>query len=167
MKKLFVSVAMLVLFVSAALAQEKTYDVPNEFSFKYSDGWNKGPRKGGADGELEWLVSTIDPSATFHPVLAHADFSYDDWVRRTIHQATPERALGAKSDFVTTAGEKGEKLVWNIKGKDGQQFISYNYLFHGKNNSQLQFSGLVDAANGPKFEPLYDAFAKSLVVAGK
>ncbi len=166
-KKLFVSVAMLVLFVSAALAQEKTYDVPNEFSFKYSDGWNKGPRKGGAAGELEWLVSTIDPSATFHPVLAHADFSYDDWVRRTIHQATPERALGSKSDFVTTAGEKGEKLVWNIKGKDGQQFISYNYLFHGKNNSQLQFSGLVDAANAPKFEPLYDEFAKSLVVAGK
>jgi hypothetical protein len=166
-KKRFVSVALLMLFASAALAQVKTYEVPNEFSFKYSDGWNKGPRKGSAAGELDWLVSTVDPSATFHPVLAHADFSYDDWVRRTIHQATPERALASKSEFVTTNGEKGEKLVWNIKGANGEQFTSFNYLFHGKNSSQLQLSGLVDAANASKFEPLYDSFAKSLVVAGK
>jgi hypothetical protein len=166
-KKLFVSVAMLVLFVSAVFAQEKTYEVPNEFSFKYSDGWNKGARKGGVTGELDWLVSITDPSATFHPVLAHADFSYDDWLRRTVHQATPERALASKSDFATASGEQGEKLVWTIKGKDGQQFTSFNYLFHGKNNSQLQLSGLVDAANASKFEPVYDSFAKSLVVAGK
>lgn len=165
MKKLFVGAAMLVLFVSAALAQEKTYDLPNEFSFKYSDGWNKGARKGGASGELDWLVSTTDPSATFHPVLAHADFSYDDWLHRTVKQATPERSLASKTEFVTANGEKGYKLVWNIKGANGQQFTSYNYLFHGKGNTQLQLSGLVDAASGAKFEPLYDGFAKSLVIS--
>jgi len=164
-KKLFVSAVMLVLFVSTALAQEKTYDLPNEFSFKYGDGWNKGARKGGTSGELDWLVSTTDPSATFHPVLAHADFSYDDWLRRTIKQATPDRSLASKSEFETASGEKSYKLVWNITGANGQQFTSYNYLFHGKNNTQLQLSGLVDAANGAKFEPVYDSFAKSLVIS--
>jgi hypothetical protein len=164
-KKLFISAALLVLLVSAAVAQEKTYDLPNEFSFKYSDGWNKGARKGGVAGELDWLVSTADPSATFHPVVAHADFNYDDWLHRTIHQASPERSLASKTEFATADGEKGYKLVWNIKGANGQQFVSYNYLFHGKGGSQLQFSGLVDAANATKFEPLYDNFAKSVVIA--
>jgi hypothetical protein len=163
-KKMFVSIAMLVLFAAAAVAQEKTYEVPNEFSFKYSDGWNKGHRKGATADELEWLVSTSDPIASFHPILAHADFSYDDWIRRTVKQATPERALASKTDFVTAEGDKGQKLVWNIKAKDGKTLTSYNYMFDGKKNSQLQLSAIVDTASAAKFEPEFDQFAKSLVI---
>jgi len=164
LKKLIALAALLVLFTSLAPAQEKTYDVPGAFSFQYSDGWSKGARKGGAPGELEWLVSTVDPTCSFHAVLAHADFSYDDWLRRTIHQATPERSLAAKSEFVTNSGEKGYKLVWSIKAPDGKSLTSYNYMFKGKGDSQLQLSGMVDTPNAVKFEPAFDSFAKSLVI---
>lgn len=164
MKKMFAIAALLMLFTALAPAQEKTYDVPNEFSFKYSDSWNKGHRKGSTAEELDWLVSTADPTASFHPVLAHADFSYDDWVRRTIKQATPERALASRSGFVTAEGAKGEKLVWNIKAKDGKILTSYNYMFDGKKNAQLLLSAIVDTASAAKFEPDFDSFAKSLVI---
>lgn len=164
MKKLIAAAALLLLFTSLAPAQEKTYDVPGQFSFQYSDGWSKGARKGGSPGELEWLVSTADPTASFHAVLAHADFSYDDWLHRTIKQATPERSLAAKSEFVTAAGDKGYKLVWSIKAPNGQALTSYNYMFKGKGDSQLQLSGMVDSPNAAKFEPTFDSFAKSLVI---
>jgi len=166
LKKLIAAAALLVLLTSFAPAQEKTYDVPGQFSFQYSDGWNKGHRKGATEGELDWLVSTANPIATFHPVLAHADFNYDDWIRRTIHQATPERALASKTEFVTADGNQGYKLVWNIKAADGKTFTSYNYMFKGKGGtSQLLLSGLVDTANMAQFEPIFDTFAKSVVVA--
>ncbi len=165
MKKIFAIAALLMLLTALAPAQEKTYDVPGQFTFKYSDDWSKGPRKGGAPGELEWLVSTVDPTCSFHSVLARADFSYDDWVRRTIHQATPERALASKKEFVTAAGDKGYKLVWNIKAPNGQSLTSYNYMFKGKGDSQLQLSGMVDTPNAAKFEPTFDAFAQSLVIS--
>jgi hypothetical protein len=164
-KKWIVSAAMLVLFAGSALAQDMTYEVPNEFSFKYSEGWNKGHRKGSTASELDWLVSTADPTASFHPVLAHADFSYDDWIRRTVKQATPERALASKTEFVTAEGDKGEKLVWNIKAKDGKTLTSYNYMFDGKKNAQLQLNAIVDTASAAKFELEFDKFAKSLVIA--
>ena len=165
MKKLFVLAVMLVLCASAGLAQEKTYDVPGVFSFKYTDGWNKGPRKGGTANELDWLVSASTPSASFHAVIARADFSFDDWLRRTIKQATPDRALVSKSEFVTAEGNRGYKLTWNIKAPSGQTLTSYNYMFSGKGSSQLLLSGIVDTANAAKFEPIFDTFAKSLVVS--
>ena len=165
MKKLIAAAALLMLLTSFAPAQEKTFDVPGQFSFQYSDGWNKGHRKGGTEGELDWLVSTANPIATFHPVLAHADFNYDDWIRRTIHQATPERALASKTEFVTADGNQGYKLVWNIKSTDGKTFTSFNYMFKGKGTSQLLLSGLVDTANAAKFEPAFDTFAKSVAVS--
>jgi len=165
LKKLIAAAALLLLFVSLAPAQEKTYDVPGQFSFHYTDGWNKGHRKGATEGELDWIVSAADPTASFHPVLAHADFTYDSWIRRTMNQATPERALGSKSEFVTAEGDKGFKLVWNIKAPDGKQLTSYSYMFSGKGSSQLQLSGMVDAESAGKFEPIFDTFAKSLVIS--
>ena len=164
MKKLIAAAALLMLLTSLAPAQEKTYDVSGAFSFQYSDGWSKGTRKGGASGELDWLVSTADPTASFHAVLAHADFSYDDWLRRTIKHATPERALASKSEFVTTGGDKGYKLVWSIKAPNGQSLTSYNYMFKAKGESQLQLSGMVDTPSAARFEPIFDNFAKSLVI---
>src|SRR6516164_8401310 len=103
MRKLCILPVILALLASLSVAQEKTYDVPGAFSFQYGDGWNKAPRQGRVNGELDWLVSTTNPRADFHPVLAHADFSYDDWLRRTMHQASPEKALAAKAEFVTTS----------------------------------------------------------------
>jgi hypothetical protein len=165
LKKFIAIAALVLLFASFAPAQEKTYDVPGQFSFQYSDGWNKGHRKGGTEGELDWLVNTADPTASFHPVLAHADFTYDDWLRRTKNQATPERSLASKVEFATTAGDKGFKLVWNIKSPDGRALISYNYMFKGKGDSQLLLSAVVDAPSAAQFEPVFDGFAKSLVVS--
>lgn len=163
--KTFVASILLALFlVSIAPAEDKMYSVSGQFSFQYTDGWNKGHRKGGADTELDWLVSSADSSASFHPVLAHADFSYDSWLRRTINQATPERALASKAEFATAAGVKGEKLVWNIKTPSGQKLTSYNYMFPGKAGSQLLLSGMVDADSAARFEPVFDGFAKSLVI---
>ena len=164
MKRLIAAAAFLLLFVSLAPAQEKTYEVPGQFSFHYPDGWNKGHRKGATEGEMDWIVSTVDPTASFHPVLAHADFTFDSWIRRTMNQATPERALASKTEFVTTEGDKGFKLVWNIKSPTGQQLTSYTYMFSGKGSSQLQLAGMVDTASAPQFEPLFDAFAKSLKI---
>lgn len=164
LKKL-IAASLLLLFTSLAPAQEKTYDVPGQFSFQYADGWSKGVRKGGSPGELEWLVSTANSTASFHAVLAHADFSYDDWLRRTIKQASPERSLASKSEFVTASGDKGYKLVWSIKATNGQALTSYSYMFKGKGDSQLQLSGMVDTPNAAKFELAFDGFAKSLVVS--
>lgn len=152
------------LLASIGLAQESRYDVAGVFSFNYSDGWTKGPRKGATASELDWLVNPATPSATFHAVLARADFSYDDWIRRTIKTASPERVLASKGEFVTTSGEKGYKLVWNVKGANGAQFVTDNYMFHGKGDTQVLLSGTVDAADASKFEPVFDGFAKSFTL---
>jgi hypothetical protein len=163
-KKLLVIAAMLALFASIGLAQEKQYDVPSVFSFTYGDGWSKGPRKGGSAAELPWLVSTSDPTASFHAVLARADFSYDDWIKRMIKAATPDRALATKGDFESASGEKGYKLVWKVKAANGDQFVNVQYLFRGKGDSQILLSGMVDTANAEKFAPEFDAFAKSFKI---
>lgn len=164
MKRLLVAVAMVTLLASIGVAQQKQYDVPGVFSFSYDDGWSKGPRKGGSNIELDWLVSTADPTASFHAVLARADFSYDDWIKRMIKAATPERALVSKGDFDSASGEKGYKLVWKIKAQDGKEFVNDQYLYRGKGNSQVLLSGTVDAANAEKFGPVFDSFAKSFKI---
>jgi hypothetical protein len=163
-KKLLIVAAMLALFASVGVAQEKKYDVPGVFSFTYGDGWSKGPRKGGSATELEWLVNMATPNASFHAVLARADFSYDDWIRRNIKNASPDRVLVSKGDFVTTGGEKGYKLVWNIKTPNGEQFVADNYFFRGKGDTQVLLSGTADAANAEKFGPVFDGFAKSFTI---
>lgn len=164
MKKVFVVAAMLALFASIGFSQEKQYDVPGVFSFSYGDGWNKGARKGGSAIELPWLVSTNDPTASFHAVLARADFSYDDWIKRMIKTASPERALVAKGDFESSSGEKGYKLAWKLKAANGDQLVNNQYLFRGKGDSQVLLSGTVDAANAEKFTAEFDAFAKSFKI---
>jgi len=163
-KKLLVVAAMLALLASIGLAQENQFDVPGVFSFSYGDGWTKGPRKGGTATELPWLVNTADPKASFHAVMARADFSYDDWIKRTIKGATPDRALTSKGDFESTSGEKGYKLVWKVKATSGDQFVTSQYLFRGKGDSQILLSGTVDAANAEKFAPEFDTFAKSFKI---
>ena len=167
MKKLLVVAAMLALFASIGLAQEKQFEVPGAFSFSYDDGWSKGPRKGGSAAELDWLVNIADPTASFHAVAAHADFSYDDWIKRMLKTASPDRALVSKGEFESSSGEKGYKLVWKIKASDGQQYITDQYLYRGKGNSQILLSGTVDAANAEKFGPVFDSFAKSFKIQAK
>ena len=71
----------------------------------------------------------------------------------------------AFTEFVTAEGNQGYKLVWNIKAPDGKTFTSYNYMFKGKGSSQLLLSGMVDTASAAKFEPVFDTFAKSVVVS--
>ena len=161
--KLVPIVLLLALFASVSVAEEHKYEVAGVFSFDYTDGWTKGPRKGGSGAELDWLVYPGVPSANFHAVLARADFSYDDWIHRTIKTASPERILVSKGEFVTTSGEKGYKLVWSVKSNTGQ-FVTNNYLFHGKGDTQIQLSGTIDAANAEKFAPIFDGFAKSFTL---
>jgi hypothetical protein len=163
-KKILPVIGILALLLSAGFAEEHRYEVAGVFSFNYSDGWTKGPRKGATAGELDWLVYPATPSANFHAVLARADFSYDDWIRRTIKTASPDRVLVSKSEFVTTSGEKGYKLVWSVKSSTGAQFVTNNYLFHGKGDTQVQLSGTVDAADAEKFAPMFDDFAKSFTI---
>jgi hypothetical protein len=163
-KKVLLVGILLGLLASNGLTQEKQYDVPGVFSFSYGDGWNKGPRKGGTATELPWLVSTSDPTASFHAVLARADFTYDDWIKRMIKTATPERALASKGDFDSTSGEKGYKLAWKVKAANGNELVNVQYLFRGKGDSQILLSGTVDAANADKFTPLFDEFAKSFKI---
>jgi len=163
-KRILVMAIMLALFASIGVAQEKQYDVPGVFSFSYGDGWTKGPRKGGSATELPWLVSSSDATASFHAVLARADFSYDDWIKRMIKAATPERALASKGDFESSSGEKGYKLTWKVKAANGDQFVTNQYLFRGKGDSQVLLSGTVDAANAEKFAPVFDEFAKSFKI---
>ena len=164
MKRLL-PIGLIVAFVaSISVAQEHKYEVAGVFSFDYSDGWTKGPRKGGSAMELDWLVYPTVPSANFHAVLARADFSYEDWIRRTIKTASADRILVSKGDFVTTSGEKGYKLVWAIKSQNGSQYVTNNYLFHGKGDTQVQLSGTTDAGNADKFAPIFDGFAKSFTL---
>lgn len=166
MKKLLILIGLLALVASAGLAQEKQYDVPGAFSFTYGDGWSKGPRKGGPANELDWLVSTTNPNATFHAVQGHADMSYDDWIKHNAKIATPDRVLASQGEFASASGEKGFKMVWNVKAKNGAQFVTTQYLFRGKGDTQILLSGTVDKADAAKFEPVLDGFAKSLTIAG-
>ena len=152
------------ILASVGLAEVNQYEVPPVFSFSYGDGWTKGPRKGGSAAELPWLVNTADPTASFHAVLARADFSYDDWIKRMIKSATPERALVSKGDFNSTSGEKGYKLVWKIKAPDGKEFVTDQYLYRGKGDTQILLSGTVDAASADKFAAEFDDFAKSFKI---
>jgi hypothetical protein len=163
-KKLVPIVLLLALFAAVSLAEEHKYEVAGVFSFDYSDGWTKGPRKGGSATELDWLVYPGVPSANFHAVLARADFSYDDWIRRTIKTATADRVLVSKGEFVTTSGEKGYKLVWSVKSPTGAQYVINNYLFHGKGDTQVQLNGTIDPENAEKFAPMFDSFAKSFTI---
>ena len=165
MKKVLAVALFSMLLAPICLAQGSQYDVPGVFSFSYSDGWTKGPRKGATSTELDWLVYPGVPTANFHAVLARADFSYDEWIRRTIKTATPDRILVSKGDFVTTGGEKGYKLVWSVKSPSGVQYVSNNYLFKGKGDTQILLSGSVDEANAAKFSPMFDAFAKSFAIS--
>jgi hypothetical protein len=163
--KRLLPIGLIVAFLaSISVAQEHKYEVAGVFSFDYSDGWTKGPRKGGGAMELDWLVYPTVPSANFHAVLARADFSYEDWIRRTIKTASADRILVSKGDFVTTSGEKGYKLVWAIKSQNGSQYVTNNYLFHGKGDTQVQLSGTTDAGNANKFAPIFDGFAKSFTL---
>ena len=164
MKKLFLVGTVMAILVSVGLAEVNQYEVPSVFSFSYGDGWTKGPRKGGTAAELPWLVNTADPTASFHAVLARADFSYDDWIKRMIKSASPERALVSKGDFDSASGEKGYKLVWKVKAANGQEFVTDQYLYRGKGDTQILLSGTVDAANADKFAPEFDSFAKSFKI---
>jgi hypothetical protein len=164
MKNLLVVAAMLALFASIGLAQEKQYDVPGVFSFSYGDGWNKGQRKGASAKELDWLVSTSDPNASFNAVTAHADYTYDEWIQRTVKTASPYRVLAAKGGFESSSGEKGYRLVWKVKAQTGEDLLRQQYLFRGKGDTQILLNGTVDAANAEKFGPEFDAFAKSIVI---
>ena len=164
MKKPVPIALILALLASVGVAEEHKYEVQGVFSFNYSDGWTKGPRKGVAATELDWLVYPSVPSANFHAVLARADFSYDDWIRRTVKTASPDRVLVSKGDFVTTSGENGYKLVWAIKSPNGSQYVTHNYLFQGKGDTQVQLSGTIDAANAERFAPIFDGFAKSFTL---
>jgi hypothetical protein len=163
-KKLLQLGIIMAILASVGLAEVNQYEVPAVFSFSYGDGWTKGPRKGGTAAELPWLVNTADPTASFHAVLARADFSYDDWIKRMIKSATPERALVSKGDFDSTSGEKGYKLVWKVKAANGQEFVNDQYLYRGKGDSQILLSGTVDAANADKFAAEFDSFAKSFKI---
>jgi len=115
---------ILALLASVGVAEEHKYEVQGVFSFNYSDGWTKGPRKGVAATELDWLVYPTVSSANFHAVLARADFSYNDWIRRTINSASADLVLVSKGEFVTTSGEKGYKLVWAVKSPSGAQYVT-------------------------------------------
>lgn len=164
MKRLLVVACVLGLFVGVAAAQEKQYEVPGVFSFSYGDGWNKGPRKGATGKELDWLVSVTHPNASFHAVMARADFSYDDWIKKTIKTANPDRILESKGEFVSLSGEKGYKLVWKVKAANGEQFVKSEYLFRGKGDTQILLSGTVDVADAPAFDPVFDGFGKSFAI---
>jgi hypothetical protein len=163
-KSLLAIVLILNLFASVSVAEDHKYEVEGVFSFDYPDGWTKGPRKGGAAAELDWLVYPSVPSANFHAVLARADFSYDDWIQRTIKTATVGRVLVSKGDFVTASGAKGYKLVWAIKSANGSQYVTHNYLFRGQGDTQVQLSGTVGVADAEKFAPIFDSFAKSFTL---
>lgn len=165
MRKLLVVAAMLALFASVAVAQQKTYEVPGVFSFNYGDGWNKGQRKGADGKELDWLVSTSDPNASFNAIMARAEYGYDDWIQRTVKTASPNRVLSSRGEFKTASGEKGYKLVWKIRvASSGEDIIRQHYLFRGKGETQIVLSGAVDAANAEKFAREFDAFAKSFAI---
>jgi hypothetical protein len=163
-KKSSIIAAMLTLFASIGFAQEKQYDVPGVFSFSYGDGWNKGRRKGADAKELDWLVSTSDPHATFNAIMARADYSYDDWIQRTVKSANAYRVLASKGDFKTTNGTNGYRIVWKVKTTTGEDMVRQQYLFRGKGDTQILLSGMVDVANAEKFGPEYDAFAKSFAI---
>jgi hypothetical protein len=167
-KRLLVLAAVLALFASIGVAQDKTYEVPGVFSFNYSDGWNKGQRKGADAKELDWLVSTDDPHASFNAIMARAEYGFDDWIQRTIKTAGPYRVLASRSEFKTTGGEMGFKLVWKVKATTGEELVRQQYLFRGKGDTQVVLSGTVDATNAEKFAPTFDAFAKSFtIIKGK
>ena len=163
-KKLLVVAAILALFASIGVAQEKTYEVPGVFSFNYSDGWNKGQRKGADGKELDWLVSNSDPNASFNAIMARAEYGYDDWIQRTVKTAGPDRVLASRGEFKTAGGEKGYKLVWKVKAASGEDIVRQQYLFRGKGDTQIVLSGAVDATNAEKFAPEFDAFAKSFTL---
>jgi membrane-bound inhibitor of C-type lysozyme len=56
-------------------------------------------------------------------------------------------------------------LVWAVTSPSGAQYVTNNYLFHGKGDTQVQLSGTIDADNAEKFAPIFDRFAKSFALS--
>lgn len=146
-----------------AIAQSQ-YEVPGVFSFSYGDGWTKGARKGAAPKELDWLVSTSNHDANFHADVTQSEVPFDNWVKEAAKGTSPERTLVSREPFSTTSGVKGYKLVWKVKASSGNSFVRDQYFFRGNHDAKIQLSGMVPAADAATFEPIYDSFAKSLLV---
>lgn len=163
MKQILFVLLVLSLFAPAAVVAQNQYDVPGIFSFTYGDGWTKGARKGAPPKELDWLVSTSNRDASFHPEVAESEVAFDTWVNQSTKGATPERAMVSKEAFTTASGVKGYKVVWKIKSASGQQFVRDQYFFRGKKDAKIELTGIAPEADAATFEPLYDGFAKSLV----
>ena len=157
MNKVLPIMAMLTLFASISVARNTT---TKSRAYSRSPTPTAGPKVlARAAVPRNWTGWSIPPcQARTHAGLARADFTYDDWIRRTIKRARADRVLVSKGDFVTTSGEKGYKLVWVIKSQNGSQYVINNYLFQGKGDTQVQLSGTVDAANADKFAPIFDGF---------
>ncbi len=163
MNRLFYLALLIGLLAPAALAQGQ-YNVPGVFTFNYGDGWTKGARKGAPPKELDWLVSNTNHEANFHADVVESDASFDNWVDHAAKGGTPERTLVSKEPFTTASGVKGYKLTWKVKAKSGQDYQREQYLFHGNRDAEIQLSGMAPAADAATFVPIFDDFAKSLVI---
>jgi hypothetical protein len=154
---------MIGILAPAAVAQGQ-YDVPGVFTFNYGDGWTKGARKGAPPKELDWLVNNTNHDANFHADVTESEVSFDNWVNEAAKQVSPSRALVSRDSFTTTSGLKGYKLTWKVKTTTGHDFVRDQYFFHGNHDAKIQLSGMAPAADAATFDPVYDAFAKSLTV---
>ena len=54
--------------------------------------------------------------------------------------------------------------MWVVKSPSGAQYVTNNYLFPGKGDTQVQLSGTIDAGNAERFAPIFDRFAKSFAL---
>lgn len=144
--------------------QPHRYEVKGQFSFTYPAGWQKFARPNAAD-QLEWLVIPGNTDTFFSPMAAHADVPIDKWVEDTIKKtASEKRVLLAKNDFTTDSGEKGMKLRWKRTTDSGRELLIDQYFFTNK-STQLLFTGIALFSEAEKFESVFDANMKSLVVA--
>lgn len=163
MKQIF-CLALLIGLLAPLAAAQSQYDVPGVFSFAYGDGWTKGARKGAAPKELDWLVSSGNHDANFHADVIQSEVPFDNWVTEAAKGVTPDRSLTSREPFTTTSGVKGYKLSWKVKTTSGNTFVRDQYFFRGNHDAKIQLSGMAPASDAATFEPVYDAFAKSLVL---
>lgn len=174
MRKLAILLTLVGTLVVLAAAQEtgalpeanapQKYEITGVCSFTYPAGWQKFARPNAA-GQPEWLVIPGNTNTYFTPAVTHSEFPLAQFVENNVkNNATERRVMLSKGEFKTDAGDKGFKVRWKRITESGRELLIDQYFFAGKKDTDLLFTGIALFTDAEKYEPVFDANMKSLVI---
>ena len=167
--------AILAGIAAAPLAAQSpcTRNLESGFSYCVPEGWTV---KTNLNDKFKLFLGPA--STAFTPNLNVKDeenaLSLDDDVAANIKNMTgaPEKAgatvvrLVGQSEFVTTSGQRGVRLVFHVETAT-QKVRALQYYFAARGNQKLVISGLASEAGGTSLDVIFDRAMSSLQIDNK